>query len=191
MALQMTMIHSEFHTETVVLDELIQRVAAQDSEALAELYHRVSPAVYGFALSLLKNTHDAEDVLHDSFLNIYSAAGSYKGSGKPMAWILTIARNLCLQKLREHRRTADIPMEDWEPYLAAKEGLSMEDRLILHGCMELLSEKDRQIVILHAVAGFKHREIAHLLRMPLATVLSKYNRALKKLNTYLTQGGQK
>jgi len=173
------------------LDELIQRVAAQDSEALTELYHRTSPAIYGYALSILKNTHDAEDVLHDSFLRIYSAAVSYKSNGKPMAWFLTITRNLCLQVLREQKRTVDIPAEDWEPYLEAKEGLSAEDRLVLKGCMDLLSAKDREIIILHAVAGFKHREIAHLLKMPLSTVLSKYHRAIKKLNTYLTQGGQK
>ena len=108
-----------------------------------------------------------------------------------MAWILTITRNLCLQKLREQKKTADIPQEDWEPYLQHREALSPEDRLILQVCMNQLSDEERQIVILHAVAGFKHREIAKSLQLPLSTVLSKYNRALKKLKTYLSKGGQK
>ena len=51
--------------------------------------------------------------------------------------------------------------------------------------MRNLSEEERQIVMLHAVAGFKHREIAATLDLPLATVLSKYNRALKKLKILL------
>ena len=61
----------------------------------------------------------------------------------------------------------------------------MEDRNVLLACMEQLSDQERQIVILHAVSGFKHREIAALLELPLSTVLSKYNRALKRLRQHL------
>ena len=79
----------------------------------------------------------------------------------------------------------DIPPENWEPYLQACESASPEDRLILTECMKLLSDEERQIVILHAVAGFKHRETAKLLELPLSTVLSKYNRAMKKLKNHI------
>lgn len=191
MALQLiSTTHSELNTDTAELDSLILRVAAQDSMALHDLYEKTSSAIYAFALSILKNTHDAEDVLHDCYLNLYSAAGSYRSTGKPMAWILTIARNLCLIKLREYKKSADIPQEDWELYLTSREGISVEDRLVLLGCIERLTDQERQIVILHAVAGFKHRETAKMLHLPLSTVLSKYNRSIKKLNTYLSQGGQ-
>lgn len=167
------------------LDRCLFGIANEDSNALAELYDCTSASVYAFALSILKNTQDAEDVLHDCYLQIYSAAPRYQSSKKPMAWILTIARNLCLLKLRERRKTADIPPENWEPYLEACETVSLEDRLILIECMELLSDEERQIVILHAVAGFKHRETAKFLALPLSTVLSKYNRAIKKLKTHI------
>ena len=172
-------------TRADVLDSYLLRIATQDSDALASLYHETSASVYGFALSILKNTHDAEDVLHDSFVNIYSAAGSYRSTGKPMAWILAITRNLCLMKLREYKKQADIPQEDWEPYLEANPGISPEDKLVLSQCMSLLSDEERQIILLHAVAGFKHREIASLTELPLPTVLSKYNRAIKKLRKHL------
>lgn len=191
MALQLiSTTHPELNTDADELDSLIGRVAAQDSMALSELYQLTRSSIYAFALSILKNTHDAEDVLHDCYLNLYSAARSYRPAGKPMAWIFTIARNLCLIKLREYKKSADIPQEDWEIYLQAREGLSVEDKLVLHGCMERLTDQERQIVILHAVAGFKHRETAKMLHLPLSTVLSKYNRSIKKLNTYLSQGGQ-
>lgn len=164
-----------------LLDQHLAGIAAHDSEALEALYHSTCTAVYSFALSLLKNTHDAEDVLQECYLNIYAGAGAYRSAGKPMAWILTIAKNLCYQKLRERQRTADLPQEDWEPWLAAHEGLSHEDRLIIRQCMDILTSEERQIVTLHAVAGFRHREIAALLSLPLSTVLSKYHRAIKKL----------
>lgn len=169
----------------VDLDQLLDEIAGGDSQALAALYHSTSAAIYAFALSVLKNAQDAEDVLHDSYLNIYSAAPDYRSCGRPMAWILTIARNLCLLKLRERKKRADIPAEDWEPYLESRESVSPEDRLILQVCMNHLSDEERQIVVLHAVAGFKHREIAELTGYSLTAVLSKYSRALKKLKQYL------
>ena len=58
---------------------------------------------------------------------------------------------------------------------------NVADRMALMAALEILKEDERQIVILHASAGMKHREIAASLQMPLATVLSKYRRAMKKL----------
>lgn len=170
------------------LDQCIASIAEKSSDALADLYHQTSTAIYGFSLSILKNTQDAEDVLHDCYISIYSSAAAYQSCGKPMAWIFTIARNLCLMKLREHSRMSDIPPEDWEPYLTRNGETSPEDRLILTQCMTLLSDEERQIVMLHALTGFKHREIAQILDMPLPTVLSKYHRALKKLKKFLEKG---
>lgn len=167
------------------LDRCLFGIAGRDPEALESLYHSTSTSVYTFALSILKNSHDAEDVLQDCYLNIYSAAGSYRSAGKPMAWILTITKNLCYQKLRERQRYADLPQEDWEPWLAANQGLSPEDKVVIQQCMARLSDEERQIVTLHAVTGLRHREIAELLELPLPTVLSKYSRAIKKLRQYL------
>ena len=64
-------------------------------------------------------------------------------------------------------------------------GLSPEDRLMIRRCMTLLSEEENRIVVLHAVAGFKHREIAELMELPLMTVISKYRRAIAKLRKSL------
>lgn len=171
-----------------VLERYIASIAKGDKDALSSLYRNASSAVYGYALSILKNTHDAEDVLHDCFVNIYSSAQSYKAAGKPMAWILTITKNLCLLKIREQRKTSHIPEEDWQNYIAENQEMSSEDKLVIEKCMTILSDEERQIVLLHVVAGFKHREIAQHMDLALATVLSKYNRALKKLRAHLEKG---
>ena len=167
------------------LDHCLSGIAVRDSQALADLYDSTSASVYAFAFSVLKNPQDAEDVLHDSYLQIYAGAPGYCAKGKPMAWILTITRNLCFQKLRERQRISDIPQEDWEPYLETCERTTPEDKLVLTECMNRLSEEERQIVILHAVAGFRHREIAEFLELPLPTVLSKYSRSIRKLKKYI------
>ncbi len=177
------------NTDAATLDIYLRRVADGDSHALEDIYRETHTSVYAYALSVLKNVHDAEDVLHDTYIALYQAAGNYTSSGKPMAWIVTIAKNLCLMKLRERKKNADI--EEDEFFVDAhynETAMSPEDRFILNECMNELSDEERQIVVLHAVSGFKHREIAVFLNMALPTVLSKYNRALKKLKTALTKG---
>ena len=103
--------------------------------------------------------------------------------GKPMAWIMTIAKNLARMRMRKAKRIADAPDDDWGRYLSAKPEVSADERILLRTAMRILSDDEQQILMLHAVSGMKHREIAQLLDMPTATVLSKYSRAIKKLRT--------
>ena len=166
------------------LDNWITAIAGGSRDALASLYQETSASVYAYALSVLKNSHDAEDVLHDCYLSIWSGAASYRSSGKPMAWILTIAKNLCLKQLRSRSRMEALPEEDWKNSLESAE-MTTEDKVVLRQCMEALSDTERQILVLHAVSGFKHREIAACLELPLPTVLSKYHRAIKKMKAKL------
>jgi len=65
--------------------------------------------------------------------------------------------------------------------------MDSEDRLVVSACLSELSDEERQAVVLHAVAGLKHREIAKLMNVPLSTELSKYNRALEKLKKTLSK----
>jgi RNA polymerase sigma factor (sigma-70 family) len=171
-----------------IVDLYIEKIADKDKDALAGLYHMTSASVYGFALSILKNIQDAEDVLHDTYLRIFSTASSYKSMKKPLAWILTITRNLSLMKLRDRKKTIDSPPEDWNSAFEFLPSVTPEDRLVLTSCMKKLSDEEQQIVMLHAVSGFKHREVAQFLSLPLSTVLSKYHRAIKKLRVLLTEG---
>lgn len=175
--------------DPALLDHYLAEIATGNQEALADLYRQTKASVYSFSLSILKNAQDAEDVLHDCYVQVYLAAESYQSLGKPLAWILTIAKNLCRKRLREQTHSADLPEEDWLSSLPAPEQLGTEERILLQSCLSRLSEQEQQIVILHAVSGFRHREIASLLSLPLSTVLSKYHRAIKKLQHYLREEG--
>lgn len=158
------------------LDQWILRIGQGDRAALTELYQATATPVYAYALSMLKNRHDAEDVLQDCYVAICRSAISYTRQEKPMAWIMTITRNLCLKLLRQQKRY--VPLED--TYVGA-EDTSSDDRLLLASCMKLLSDQDRQIVVLHAVAGCTHAQIGKHLGLKTGTVLSKYHRAIHKL----------
>lgn len=171
-----------------LLDELIIGVANNDKEAFNLLYEKTSVSVYSFALSILKNAHDAEDVLQDCFISIYDSAAEYRSYGKPMAWIITIAKNLCLKKLRDRKKEPEPLPDNTDISFSDNGSVTAEDKILLTMCMNVLSDEERQIVVLHAVSGFRHKEIAQILSMQLSTVLSKYHRALKKLRKNMMKG---
>ena len=104
-----------------------------------------------------------------------------------MAWLLAVTRNLALDCLRRRHENALPPgmLEGGSGAAVEESGwgsaVTAEDRLLLETLLEALSEEERQIVVLHALWGLKHRETAAQLCLPLGTVLAKYNRALKKL----------
>ena len=108
MALQYDTIKTVRSKIKIIDEDLLHRIAQGDMEALRCLYDIAGYAVFGFALSMLKNKQDAEDILQDTFLKIRSAAHLYQPRGTPMAWILTMTRNFCLMKLREKQKNQAI-----------------------------------------------------------------------------------
>ena len=163
----------------------ISRIAAGDMDALRRLYEAVGDKVYGFALSLVRHPQDAEDVLQETFVRIHDHAKDYRPQGKPLAWIFTIARHLAMDKRRQQSRTQ--PLSETVDVVDLSNMDRADHRILLDSLLNRLSEEDRQILILHVVVGMKHREIAVVMDRPLNTVLSRYRRALNRLQTILKE----
>ncbi len=167
------------------LERLLLQVGQGDRDAFARLYSLTRGAVYALALSLLQDAHEAQDTAQDTFVKVWESAPSYRPQGSPMAWMLTIARNLARSRLRRGGRQVGLEDEEWNAIPADLPAVSPEDRQVLQEALARLGEEERRIVLLHAVTGLKHREIAQLLELPLSTVLSKYHRGLKKLRALM------
>ncbi len=167
------------------LQQQLLRIAGGEREALAELYQHTRLAVYGLALSYLKNVQDAQDLTQDVYVQVWNCAEQYCPSGSPIGWLLTVCRNLCLMHLRREKKNAALSEEEWNAIPVQECGLDADERALLQHALALIGEEERRIVLLHAVTGMKYREIAAVLEMPLATVLSKYHRALKKMRIFL------
>ncbi len=187
MFLYLSSVNENTDTDIKLLESAIHRLAQGDMNALGDVYDITHRSVYSYALSILKNGHDAEDVLQECMISVRCGAASYSSHGKPMAWILTVTRNLCYMKLRTRKKEPAVSIDEIFD-LADESGVSAEDKIVLKQCLFSLSDSEREIVLLHAVSGLKHREIAQMLDMSLPTVLSKYSRAIKKLKKLLTQG---
>ena len=167
-------------------ESLILRIAEGDTAALEVLYRQTSSSVYGFALSILRDPTAAEDVMQDTFVSVMQSASSYHPAGKPL---LTIARNLALMRLRkaENKNVSfDELFHVEDPHNAYRE---TENHMVLDKVLRLLTDSEREIVMLHALSGLKHREVADLLNIPQATAISRYNRALAKLRASMGGDG--
>ena len=93
-------------------------------------------------------------------------------------------RNLCLMHLRRADRQVTMEDREWHAIPDDGPGLDAQERLLLQDALAILGDEERRIVLLHT-AGLKHRETGEALGLPLATVLSKYHRALKKMRAYM------
>ena len=169
-----------------VADLYITRMADGDVSAMGELYELIKTDVYSYACSKLGRTPEAEDITQDTFVQIYKNAALYTPCGKPMAWVFTVELNL-IRRLKQKERN-DLPLEEIiengsEEDVAEK----TVESVFVEQLLRRLGEDEREIVVLHAVSGLKHREIARVLGLPLSTVLSRYNRAIKKLQNFATE----
>lgn len=168
-------------------EDLFRRIGEGDGSAFEELYRTTEKTLYAFILSLTKDHQNAMDILQDTYLKIRSAAHLYRPMGKPLAWMFTIARNLFHSGFRQTARFADTEDMDIENDLNFSYVSDSVDKLVLQSALMLLNEEEREIILLYAVSGLKHREIAENLDLGLSTVLSKYHRGLKKLRKYLEE----
>ena len=167
------------------MEKLLLRVGQGDRGAFAQMYMQTREAVYALALSVLHDAQEAQDVAQDVFVQVWERASGYQPKGSPMAWLFTVTRNLALTRLRRSGRQVGLEEEAWNAIPAQAPDVSPEDRHLLQEALSKLGGQERQIVLLHAVTGLKHQEIARLLELPLSTVLSKYHRGLKKLHSLM------
>ena len=175
-------------TELPDVETCILALGRGDTDYMEPLYHQTSSAVFGFAISILKDRGHAEDVMQDTYIKIYEAAHTYRKTGKPLPWVFGITRNLSLMKLRSDKRLTTLPDEaTLDAVMSDTAPLTYEETGLLTSLFGQLATDEQQIIILSQLVGLKHREIADLLEMPLSTVLSRYRRALKKLERRYTE----
>lgn len=92
--------------------QLLRRIAVRDSSALAEFYDRTAPSLFSFALRMLNDPHDAEEIIQDVFVQIWNKAPSFDPAvGLAFHWAMGIVRNRCIDRLRSRQRRSRIIVE--------------------------------------------------------------------------------
>ena len=163
------------------LSNILKNIADGDKNALKELYDIMSGDIYKFLFMFCKDRYTAEDAVQETFIAIYEKAKSYRVYKNPRAWILTIAKNKAVSIIRENSRTVSLDTHENNIEDTARTENIILDKIETDMLLSVLSGEDKKIVILHAVYGFKHREIAELLGMPLGTVTWRYKESIEKM----------
>lgn len=183
-----TMTTEERQNKNSRIEELLSALARGDTAAMGALYDLIRTDVFAYALSKTGKKQEADDITHDTFIQIYRYAKQYRPKGKPMAWIVTIELNLIRKRYRQNARYAGFD----ESFQSVSTGENLEETVVentfLRALLETLNEAEREVVSLRVVTGLKHKEIAKLTGEPLSTVLSRYNRAIKKLQLIVKEG---
>jgi RNA polymerase sigma-70 factor (ECF subfamily) len=159
--------------------------AAREEWALAETYRRYAPLLYSVALRVLGETSAAEDCVHDTILRLWERAHSYRVErGALRAFLVVAVRNDALSRLRTSQRRLRLLPRLFNPETADDPMAYVEDRE-LREQVEALPPEQRDIVRLAYFNGFTHVEAARELNVPLGTVKSRLNSALRRLASSL------
>ena len=162
--------------------ELVERCIEGDRNAQYNLYRMYSKGMYNICLRMLNNNMEAEDVLQESFMDVYRKLHSYKFESTPGAWIKRIVVNNCINKLRKNKLHIE---EIEEGRYVAEEVPEKKDYEYevekIKKAMSFLPDGYRAIFSLYAMEGYDHKEIGQILNISESTSKSQYSRAKKKI----------
>ena len=182
--------------------ELLQRIAARDESALASLYDQRSSLVYGVILRILHRPSDAEDVLQETFVRVWSRADSYDPQlGSPSAWLARIARNRAIDRLRAKSVRRDISVE---PVANTEDGTVALPETATHETPEVVAQgaattralrvamaflppTQRALIEAAFFEGYTHPELAGRFGVPLGTVKTRIRTGLMAMRGHLEQ----
>jgi RNA polymerase sigma-70 factor (ECF subfamily) len=171
----------------IELAQLLQRCAAQDTAAFRALYDKTSPILFARLLRMLRRRSVAEEVLQDVYVRIWQRAAQFEmGRGKPLAWMVTIARYCAIDLMRRERVSlvSDERLEEVADDSGSEAGAFDKPNNFDH-CIGQLNENTRKCLTLAFVEGRSHDEIARVTANPLGSVKSWIRRGLMALKECL------
>jgi RNA polymerase sigma-70 factor, ECF subfamily len=181
---------------------LLQRIVARDERAVAELYDRHSRLVFSVIRRILRSASDAEDVLQETFVRVWSRADTYDAAlGSPATWLTRIARNRAVDRLRAQRTRADVdaPVPDTPEsgeirmavaHVSNRPDVRAEDVAVasaLRSAVARLPEAQRVLIEAAYFEGYTHQELAARFDVPLGTIKTRIRTGLIVLRGDLEQ----
>lgn len=166
--------------------ELVARMVRGDRLAVALLYRRHQGPLFGLARSLLRSAAEAEDLLHDVFLEAWRRAADYSAErGTVRAWLLLRTRSRALDRLKSAARPRPAVLE---PPAAEAAPSETADQARLRQLLSQMPEPQQQVVLLGYFEGLSSAEISQRLGIPIGTVKSRTRAALETLRDVLGKG---
>lgn len=174
---------------------LAQQIRSGDREALGALYDRYASVAMATALRVVTDREQAEDVVHDAFLTVWRKIDRFDPArGALRGWLLTITRNLAIDRVRANRGDEDVAVLDEQSLLTAGGNPTWDEAVRrlssdeLRAAIALLPAEQRTAIELAYFGGRTYREIAVLTGVPLGTANGRLRLALARLRATLAGG---
>ena len=175
-------------SDTALLENALLQLRAEDDlagEGMRTVYRMMAKKMLRAAFTVTQNTADAEDVLQDSLLKLYQARDTYRPTGHPQAYVLTVVRHTALDLVRNRQKTITEDLSAVENTLEAPPDGS-DGTAAVAELLAPLSAEDRLLVILRLYEELPYAEIARILGLSVHAAQKRYQRALAKLRTQFT-----
>lgn len=178
------------------VDALLSGCAAGDARALEKLYELLSASLFGVALRILKDRQASEDVLHNTFIQIWRQSDRFDaGIISSRAWIISIVRYLAIDRARKLGRELDSAMLGDAADIASGNGalsdvIGREEITRLHRCLNGLPEKSRRMVLLAFLDGLSPEQVSAVVGAPVGGVKSSIRQGLMGLNECMKPHGE-
>lgn len=170
---------------------LLYRVARGDRAALASLYAEFAPLMLGLAFRIVRDNKDAEDLIHDVFVEAWKRAGDYDPARATVkSWLLMMVRSRSLDRVRSAHYRQVTSVASVPDVAATSNDVELGERDRLHGALMRLTPEQRAVLELGYFEGLSSREIASVLGVPIGTVKSRVAAALSQLRVLLGQSGE-
>jgi RNA polymerase sigma-70 factor (ECF subfamily) len=185
------------HSATLTTDEptdeqLMASIQGGDEKALATLYRRHTPLLRTVISRVVHNDHDVDDLLQEIFIELWNRASSYhEEKGKPLGWIVTLARRRAIDKVRRRQAYARAEErlrleKEQDPLPERSHGVEDEanasDRTeVFQRLLATLPEAQREALHLAFYCGLSQREIAAKTGIPLGTIKTRLELAVRKM----------
>lgn len=171
-----------------IVQEMISAAFGGDSAAFGKLVSMYQQPVYSICMRYLRG-EEANDAAQEVFIKAFVHRHRFSADKSVLPWLLTISKNLCIDKLR--KRPTEHPLEhsgqeptcarpDAEQTMVSKQTLSL-----IHQVMSRLPEGQREAIVLHHVEGLPYKEVAHVLGVPQGTIMTWLHRGRKSIKNAL------
>lgn len=165
--------------------DIVEQCQAGDRQAQFELYRLYSKAMYNVCLRMVRDELEAEDLLQNSFVDVFTKLHTFRFQSSVGAWIKRIVVNNCINFLKRRKVYFEEMDERFapvdEPKVADKKGMSGLSVDVVRRAMYELPDGYRVVFSLYMLEGYDHKEIGSILGVTEATSKSQYSRAKRKL----------
>ena len=142
-----------------------------------EIFDMYFSRIYNKILGMVKNKEDAEDIAQDVFLTVYKNLSKFRNESGIYTWVYRIAINKTYDFFRKKKETFELN----EEVLSIEDNEDVTVKIVLEEKLQLISEREREIILMKDIYGYKLREISKIKDMKLSTVKSVYYKGLKEM----------